>query len=437
MRTDIETQSVVSNTDQFASVTHQDGATRDFKLFIEKIGADKERDRYLFILGGALFPNGADVRAVLTIDQKKLFGLVQQCRTAWMKTVIDLSEVVDANPGKRNQTPFQVAWDHSDQSDEWLKALGENLAEAGQSLWYHVFRSEGADEGIRQIGTLLAKAASTKALTCSITSDDFFLPWNLLYTPQSPDHFSWSGFWGYQHVIEHRTQNGHLDWLIDGTGELIASFNFDPRIDQPGKTPCIEPQKSFFAKTKKLVLRERTQKAELKRDLKTAPFTDRITYFCCHGRTSGTAGALNLEFAQLALSDDEGITPTEIEEWLDGRHLESNPFVFFNACEAGQMTTVFYESLAAVMLKKKARALLGSQIDIPVVFAPEYMRRFFETFLGEGDESARRLGPLVRQLARDFLDHHKNPLAITYSLYRGIDCVVRRGSHDSDAPPSA
>ena len=72
--------------------------------------------------------------------------------------------------------------------------------------------------------------------------------------------------------------------------------------------------------------------------------------------------------------------------------------------------------------------MIGTQITIPAVFAQEYAERFFEEFLREPLENEEnvRVGPLMRNLARKFIDDYNNPLGLVYSLYKGADCFIVR-----------
>ena len=90
---------------------------------------------------------------------------------------------------------------------------------------------------------------------------------------------------------------------------------------------------------------------------------------------------------------------------------------------------MFYDTLARRFLEKKAIALLGAQVDLPARFATEYAKRFIEEFLKRPSKEIMssqplRLGDLVRTLTRRFLDGHRNPLGLAYTLYRGLDCYV-------------
>jgi hypothetical protein len=91
-------------------------------------------------------------------------------------------------------------------------------------------------------------------------------------------------------------------------------------------------------------------------------------------------------------------------------------------------------------LKKKALGLIGAQIDLPVLFAEEYARRFFRALLDRSASGVVRIGPLMRELTRRFITDHRNPLGLVYSLYRGLDSYVAwppdwRVAHARDSAP--
>jgi hypothetical protein len=86
------------------------------------------------------------------------------------------------------------------------------------------------------------------------------------------------------------------------------------------------------------------------------------------------------------------------------------------------MSSLFFGTLGKKMLDKGANCMIGPQIDMPVLFGAEYAQRLFERFLNPG----QRLGDAVRALAREFADRYRNPLGLTYSLYRGVDVFLAR-----------
>jgi hypothetical protein len=120
------------------------------------------------------------------------------------------------------------------------------------------------------------------------------------------------------------------------------------------------------------------------------------------------------------LTDQQQITCKDLADWLRNRELHSHPFVLINACQGGQMRTLFYQTVAAELLRRKAACLIGSQIDMPAIVASEFAQRFFSMWLKTGTKA----GPIMRDVASDLLTHFRNPLGLAYSMYRGIDCLL-------------
>src|SRR5262249_12309181 len=285
-----------------------------------------------------------------------------------------------------------------------------------------------------KVAMCIRTAARERSLVLTITSDEFFVPWGLLYTHPHPTqpltkngmNFQWEGFWGLQHIIVHTTTRGVADPTVkpNNLGLIDASINIDERIDTKLNVSCIAPQLAFFRKLDVIKLVERRQKSELLAALSTK-LLDRIVYFCCHGVGTGEPGILNLERCQITLTDGEPISESDIDYCLPEEALMFNPLVFINACQGGQMRTIFYKTLASLFLQRGAAGVIGPQIDIPAVFTAVYAQHFFEQFLSRREQNPIRVGPLMRALAYEFLTCHNNPLGLVYSLYRGIDCHVK------------
>lgn len=430
-RTDIRLERSASNlrSNDYTNIpASQDSALqRDAGLLIRQF--DNQKHFHIFP-SGPLFPAGKFDGAQVELTQNELFSHVANCRDTWSKKVVDHLEVVkDPRGGQRNYLAFQEKWDFKDRSD--LKAsLGRKLASAGAQLFFHIF-GNGA-EARKKIGQVLADESHQRDLIITITSDVFFAPWGLLYTHPVKDekleddgsNFKWEGFWGYSHIIEHNTAIVDLETTVkpNSSGRISLGVNIDETIDKQFKVDCVAAQRTFFKSVSLLDTIERRVKPELRAAL-SSKFLDQIVYFYCHGTGAGTADAPNIGDARIALTDKEPITGAEIQYWLRERELESHPIVFLNACQGGQMTTMFYMTLAAELLKRKARGLVGAQIDIPAVFAAQYAREFFTRLL-DGSRKRVLIGPLMRELTRHFIDNHNNPLGLVYSLYRGADCFV-------------
>ena len=350
---------------------------------------------------------------------------INACRDAWLQEVVQKRVPL---PGNRSFLPYDREWDLGGrQYAGLLDGVAAELARAGQLLFWNIFRQ--GDEGLTQIADLLEAALRGGPTILAIQSASLFAPWWMLYTPPDPSldlyaegfHWSsslWQGFWGYQHLIEHRLDQAEISTRIVRRGNVRVGLNVDPTIDEQLSVKFVDSVTSFFqghSATRDPEIRR--EKIELARALLAQDFCDQIIYFGCHGTVSGQASKPATS-AQLALGDHKPIRTSDLRGWLpEPRRLTSNPFVFINACQGGQMSSLFYTAFGPPLLGKGANCILGPQIDVPAVFATEYATRLFERFLCPGT----RLGDVVRQLTRDFIDDHQNPLGLIFSLYRGLD----------------
>jgi hypothetical protein len=303
--------------------------------------------------------------------------------------------------------PYDRHWDLGGQEYVGLlDSVGLELARAGEALFRNIFRQE--DHGLNQIADILEADLRAGPTILAFQSASLFAPRWMLYTPPEPslDLYAenvrwsaelWQGFWGYQHLIEHRLDRADISTRIVRQGKVHVGLNVDPDIDEELRTQFVASMKSFFeshSATPNPKIRER--KIELGRAIRSQDFQDQIIYFGCHGKVGGPAGEYT-GGAQLALRDQIPIRTSDFRSWLGERHFSSNPFVFINACQGGQMSSRFYTAFGPPLLAKGANCLLGPQIDVPAVFATEYACRLFGQFL----RPETRLGDVVRQLTRD------------------------------------
>jgi hypothetical protein len=232
-----------------------------------------------------------------------------------------------------------------------------------------------------EIAAILRQSTIETEMVLTITSDFFFVPWGMLYThpvlneelASDGSNFKWEGFWGYRHVVEHNTKIIGLENIIfpDSSG-LLTSINIDENIDTQLQVDSIKVQRAFFDELHKLKAirrEERTKRDQLQKAFEQEDFSDRILYFYCHGVGADGVAGPNLDDASIQLTDRLAITGSDIALWRKTRDFKSRPLVFINACQGGQMTTMFYETMSAKFLEHQAIGLIGSQIDIPAPFA--------------------------------------------------------------------
>ncbi|MFZ5780916.1 MAG: hypothetical protein ACOY4R_12025 [Pseudomonadota bacterium] len=428
---DMRAHNTVSNS---ATLLQWDKADTDIATPDVGLRVVRRGERHLdFSLFGSRVQN---VDGLLTGSSERpaneVFARCDDCRTAWMRAVVEAtSRVPDPETLKEKFShPFQDAWDHARNPQSLIEAA-PILALAGDRLFNAIFESK-ADTGLKGIASRLRTVLAEGSCHVAITSSDLFVPWGMLYTHPVPgerlaaDGANWrkEGFWGYRHLVHQNTERLAADAArLDPAASALLSVNFDDRLATDLKLPVIDTHISSIAALVAEPRIRRTRKAELALGFTSGRETlERILYFYCHGRGAGADSTRPAE-PHLILSDGE-VKAADFEYWSDGdKPLPTNPLIFINACQGGQMQTLFYQSFAVTLLKQGATGLIGAQVDVPAVFAAAYAERVFRAFF-EKSERPVRMGPLLLQVNRALWDDHHNPLGLVYSLYRGVNCFI-------------
>ncbi|MEP6767761.1 MAG: CHAT domain-containing protein, partial [Acidobacteriota bacterium] len=95
-----------------------------------------------------------------------------------------------------------------------------------------------------------------------------------------------------------------------------------------------------------------------------------------------------------------------------GSPLAGAPLVFINACESAEMSPLFYDGFVPYFMGKGARGVIGTECQTPALFAAEWARRFFDSFL-----KGKSVGEVFLELRREFYEKHNNLLGLLYALY--------------------
>ena len=385
-------------------------------------------DELLKRLGGG----GGEPEGELKIDRFSLHEAIVEVQHAWQDHVILRLE---AQPTGEQLSPFTSKWDLSadTHAENRLREVVRPLAEAGYKLFQLLFFV--GDERLRKIGKELKNILHDSGQVISIQSNSVFAPWWMLYTPP-PGHENfdtnedipvpWEGFWGYSHLVEHNFKYS-LGWTpciaVDDAGVTVG-VNVDRNLDEEfPETPCIAPVISMFQSTAAATIVRET-KRRLAQDIKSPDYGDHIMYFGCHG--IGVSSAVEPTQAHVQLTDREAIRNTDFMAWLSQTPLRTTPIVFINACQGGQMSSLFYTAFGNELISRGANCLIGPQIDIPPVFAVEYAKAFFTELslpqvMDPGTYGLIRAGDVFRRMANTGVTQRKNPLGLAMSLYRGID----------------
>lgn len=383
---------------------------RTINVSFERESAD--RQSFVVRAWGRVFPaDGGAYVARLPLPQQTVDAAISDCWDTWREVVIE--KVF------RGRKPYLSSVDQRSLEQSNFDDIMTSLAEAGESLFKVLFSSGGKD--LNEIRDIIVAALLNDEQVVAFHSEDVLAPWPMLYVADLEESaLGGAGLWqaerflGYKHLIEHQFRRVTSESIIyPQDSKVWASLNVDDRIDRRG-TAFVRPVEMLL-QARAQVCGRRTDKRTVAAAFKSREFRDQIIYFGCHGHVVGSGSSGRLQ-GELRLADDRAIRSSDIISWLAER-LPSNPVVIVNSCAGGAMGSPFYTTFARDLLARGANCLIGPQIDIPVCFAADYAVHLLDQFL----VPQVRLGEVVRELSRTFLDTYSNPLGLTYSLYRGID----------------
>jgi hypothetical protein len=389
-------------------------------------------DHFTLRAQGKMLDPIEDWQDEIPLTKDALWGVVQSCRQAWYNSTVNFTQ--DGRLVLQNDWQLGTAV-----RTEILKAV----APAGHQLFRQIFfplgpGSRGKYKQLNRIGEELAKLTEDQSAWIRVTSDCFFVPWNLIYTKPLGSDVSPEGFWGYRHLVEQAPAAGNISNQLEGATPVQVGLQLDENIDQQLAVKCnviIDELLSLYKPDSiKPVRRNRTEL--LAQALQEGPVLDHILYFCCHAVVEGSGSPLRIEEPCLKLTDGRPITPGLLQAWMENNTFARCPVVFINACEGAQINSVFYQGFASLFLGKGASTVVGPQTEIPAIFAAQFACRFLEEFFKAEDEGSsiisadnsrkhpRTVGAILFDLRREFLDHHNNPLGFLYSVYRGADVFL-------------
>ncbi len=381
---------------------------RDVNLTILNTGTG-----FQVIMSGAV---GA--MATLPITLPQLDQMISQVRQ-------ELRDIVYLEAGANKARVYQAGIDIPPAANQ--VAL-QGLAKTGFRLYQRIFYGPAADSQANLLGDRLREMAQKEMLKIQIFSQQFMLPWGILYMADEydPKQVDPELFLGLKHIIEHiplQQTMQVIDDTIDSRPSLAISLNVNADIDQQMGVPLIANQVKYWNKisqkgSAQVIVRK--SKDEVTQALADTSTPDRIFYFYCHAISKSLAEGGGPDASTLVLSGDGRLTlgDLNIEAPLK-KALPGAPLVFINACESAELSPLFYEGFAPYFMAKGARGVIGTECETPAMFAAEWARRFFDHFL-----TGKSLGQAFLDLRREFYYKHNNLMGLLYALYCDGDTQI-------------
>jgi len=278
------------------------------------------------------------------------------------------------------------------------------------------------------MGARLREIARQETLKIQVFSQEFALPWGLLYladrTPQSEAEVDPEAFLGLRHIIEQiplQNDMAVLDSAIPAAGGLKVGVNLNTDIDVEMQRPHTAEQITYWenlSQAGKTILALRKTGQAVKAALVDAASTpDQVMYFYCHAISRSLLEGEGPDASTLLLTGGQRLKLGDLYlEASPETPLPGAPLVFLNACQSAELSPLFYDGFVPYFMAKGARGVIGAECDIPALFAKEWARRFFDRFL-QGEP----LGEIALALRRQFYFQHHNPLGLLYALYADGD----------------
>jgi hypothetical protein len=335
-----------------------------------------------------------------------------------------LRDIVNLQVGPQKTLIYQQGIDiPADVSAATLK----QLAEAGYLLFQRIFFGPASDAQTRLLGDKLVEMSERQRLKIQVVSQQFLLPWGLLYLANNfdPDQIDPERFLGLKHIIEHiplQPSMNVVDSVINSRPNLTISLNVNRDIDRQTRTTLIADQLSYWERISQRGVANvlvRSTGEELTKALATAACNEQILYFYCHAVSKGLSEAGGPGASSLQLGG-AGVTLRDLQLRAPVRQLLSGaPLVFINACESAELSPLFYLGFVPYFMAKGARGVIGTECETPALFAQEWARRFFDSFL-----AGNPLGQIFLNLRRDFFFNHNNAMGLLYAVYCDGDTQV-------------
>jgi hypothetical protein len=288
------------------------------------------------------------------------------------------------------------------------------LAEIGNYAFKRVFGDRDALAAIEKV------LGSSTNVSIEVASEEFFLPWELLYPESLEKSLSYEHFWGMNYVISRViTTTEHRP------GAFVIPVIFPPftvgLLKCDGLPSVIKKEIPFFEKLEKdgkivlFQLRALDPNPEKKQE-GIGEFKVfwknglKLAHFACHAFYD----KISPNQSRIQLSEKFRISLQDMVTYdVD---ISGHPLIIINACETGNLNPLYTAHFVARFLKSGARGVVATECAVPDAFAADFAIELCTSlFAGEP------LGKSLLATRRYFLEEHDNPSGLLYSMYASPD----------------
>jgi hypothetical protein len=315
------------------------------------------------------------------------------------------------------------------------------LADAAKRVWNLIFNPPRAPEGLKQLAGDLRAMPPGSTFRVVLESQDFIVPWALLYDkpgPVSAETLEWNGFWGYRYIVDALPPGRYPPPAIDDAPlQIQLLFNDDWRLQRFTEVQERFVRDELTAIQASVARGDAAVRVALMRESDAA-----LIYFYCHGDRKSGAETVETPYRAAArrargddqpslaqLADDSALyfSPATLLRLADLRDLPvaalpHHPLVFLNACEGASQEAFYYDGFMPFFIEQRgARGFIGAEVKAPQLLGHDFAIAFLRDFA-----AGRPVGEILWRLRRYYLDTHHTILAFNYSLYCLSDVHLAR-----------
>lgn len=313
---------------------------------------------------------------------------------------------------KTLQRKFTEILRNPTQSQDQLRAL----AEAGKSTFNKIFSDAEVANAIRFL-------MSSYRLRVEITSDEFSVPWEILFDGDLYAPLSYEDFWGMKYLISRTGRKRTLQ-------KPIIFYSTRPKIGllTNNKLASVKTEARFFTDlrdqggidlfTLRSLNPDPEQKLEEFRHLQSFWKTPLdIAQIACHAYFNDN----DRQQCYLELTESFPIDLDALENYEVA--LDNSPLVILNACGTGNLNPQYASNFTTMFLRQGAIGVVATECILPDDFAAQFTKELYQRFL-KGDQ----LGECLLETRRHFLEKHNNPAALLYSMYAPSTTCLKKST---------
>jgi hypothetical protein len=322
------------------------------------------------------------------------------------------------------------------------------LVRAGALMFRTLFFGPDATQELKDLGTALQGLMSQdEPLWLEVVAKTHVIPWHLIACPDpaGPEAAGLAPILGLRHRVTYLPMRGSTRRppparsLRDGDGPLRVVLAVNRDIDEHGGVRRDLVQNQITAWQQRageaggaLAVTVPLEPKILNVLVRNMPPAE-LLYFFCHAHADQDPSRLGRAAASLEFARGYTVSLEELMLYEPiGHEFDAAPLVVLNACTSAVQAPSVYGSFLPYLLARGARGVIGTEADVPPVFAAAWAQEFFSRVL-----DGVPLADAAFELARDFAQRHRNLLGLVYALHCDGRSLVRPAIPGGPGAPAA